>query len=64
VEVPTLRGSVTLKVPPATSSDSWLRLKGQGVAGPGGAGDHLVRIVVTVPEKISPELEKALRESE
>lgn len=64
VDVPTVRGSVTLTVPPGTSSDSWLRLRGQGVPGPGGAGDQLVRIVVTVPGKVSPELEKALRDSD
>ena len=61
VEVPTVRGSVTLKVPPRTSSDSWLRLRGQGIQKPGAAGDHLVRVVITVPREIPPDVEEAIR---
>ena len=60
VDVPTLRGSVELSIPPGTSSDSWLRLKGQGCATEP-PGDHLVRVVVTVPREPTPELEEALR---
>jgi DnaJ-class molecular chaperone len=60
VEVPTLRGSVELKIPPGTSSDSWLRLKRQGVAG-ATPGDHLVRVVVTVPKRVPADLEAALK---
>ena len=59
VTVNTLREDVELAVPPGTSSDSVLRLKGQG-AGSDDPGDHLVRIIVIVPEEPSDELKAAL----
>ncbi len=59
VTVSTLREEVELAVPPGTSSDSVLRLKGQGGGGEE-PGDHLVRLVVTVPEQPSDELKAAL----
>ncbi|MBN1441430.1 MAG: hypothetical protein JXA90_01925, partial [Planctomycetes bacterium] len=62
--VETLRGRVSLKVPPRTSSDSWLRLKGQGVRTNEGTGDLLVRVVIAVPRDVPPELEAALRRLE
>ncbi len=63
VTVNTLREEVQLTVPPGTSSDSVLRLKGQG-AGGDAPGDHLVRIVVTVPGEASEELKAALGDSD
>jgi DnaJ-class molecular chaperone len=51
VEVRTLRGKVRLTVPPGTSSGRRLRLEGRGIRG----SDHLVRVLVTVPEKLSDE---------
>ena len=63
VEVPTLRGRAALKIPPGTSSDSWLRLRGQGIERHGEKGDHLVRVVITVPKSLAPEAEEALRRS-
>jgi molecular chaperone DnaJ len=62
VEVETLRRPMLLTVPPGTSSDSWLRLRGQGIPGPDGTGDHLVRVVVTLPKKVPPEVEQAVRD--
>jgi molecular chaperone DnaJ len=65
VDVPTLRGNLTLKVPPGTSGDAWLRLRGQGIEATGrdaGKGDHLVRVVVTVPKDLSPAAQAALQE--
>jgi DnaJ-class molecular chaperone len=62
VEVDSLRKKITLKVPPGTSSDSWLRLRGQGISGPNGPGDHLVRVVVMIPKEVPPEVEKAIQE--
>jgi molecular chaperone DnaJ len=62
-EVETLRGRAVLKVPPGTSSDSWLRLRGQGIQTARGSGDHLARVVVVVPRTVPPEVEKAVRET-
>jgi molecular chaperone DnaJ len=60
VDVPTLHGSVSLTIPPCTSSDQMLRIRGQGVPGKNGRGDHLVRAVVTVPKELSPEARHAI----
>ena len=61
-EVPTLDGSVTVKVPSGTSSGKVLRVKGRGAPRPrGGNGDLLVTIEVQVPQKLSRK-EKALLE--
>lgn len=51
VDVSTLRGTVSMTIPPGTSSDRVLRIRGQGVETKGVKGDHLVRVVVDVPKK-------------
>ena len=59
VEAPTPEGPVTLTVPPGSNSGSTLRLKGRGLAGPTGRrGDLMARLVVTLPDKPDPELQK------
>ena len=62
VDVATVHGVVSLTVPAGTSSDTTLRIRGQGVPLKAGAGDHLVRVVVTVPKELSPEAVEAVRE--
>ena len=62
VEVPTLTGTVVLTVPPGTSSDQVLRIRGQGVPAKDGAGDHLARVVITVPHTLTDNAKAALRE--
>lgn len=63
VEVSTLRGKALLKIPKCTQSHQVLRMKGQGIkTKEGRIGDQLVRIVVTVPRKLSEQQEKLLRE--
>jgi DnaJ-class molecular chaperone len=51
VEVPTLRGKVTMRVPPETPSGKTFRLPGYGIprAQTGGRGDQLVRVKIVVP---------------
>ena len=62
VEVPTLEGRVTVKVPSGTPTGKVLRVKGRGAPRPrGGNGDLLVTIEVQVPQKLSRK-EKALLE--
>ncbi len=54
VAVPTLDGTVTVKVPPGTNHGKTLRVKGRGGPRPkGGDGDLLVTIEVEVPQKLS-----------
>jgi molecular chaperone DnaJ len=59
VQVPTLDGLVTMKVPAGTPSGKTFRLKGKGAPRRGGRGDLLVTVGVEVPQKLSKQ-EKAL----
>ncbi|HEX5442777.1 MAG TPA: J domain-containing protein, partial [Pirellulales bacterium] len=53
VDVPTPKGTVSLRVPPGTSSGAKLRIKGHGVAAPGqGAGDLFAEIQIVIPPKL------------
>lgn len=59
VPVPTLNGSAKVKVPGGSSSGRRLRLKGEGMPGPGGRkGDLYASVRIVVPKK----LEKRERE--
>lgn len=63
VQVPTLNGAVTLKVPAGTPSGKTFRIKGKGAPkAKGGHGDLLVTTKVDVPGKLSKEQEELLRQ--
>ncbi|MBI4306336.1 MAG: molecular chaperone DnaJ [Chloroflexi bacterium] len=55
VEVPTLKASKAVKIPPGTQSGAVFRIRGEGVPdiNSGRRGDLLVRVEVAVPEKLS-----------
>ena len=54
VDLPTPKGTVTLTVPPGTSSGAKLRVKGHGVTPKNGPpGDLLAEIQVVLPKKLS-----------
>jgi molecular chaperone DnaJ len=57
VEVPTLDGPVTLKIPAGTQPNTTMRVRGRGVpaAAKHAAGDLLVTVNVTLPKKLSKE---------
>ena len=61
--VPTLKGSVSMKIPPETSSGKTFRLPGYGMPHlkSGGAGDQYVKIKVMLPSGLTAR-EKALFE--
>jgi len=62
VEVPTLEGRVTMKVPPGSKPGQKLRLTGKGLPKPGGeAGDLYAVLDVVVPDTLT-EREKKLYE--
>ncbi len=63
VEVPTLFSSATLKIPPGTQTHTLFRLKGKGLPDleTGRHGDELVRAIVVIPKKISPEERRLLQ---
>jgi molecular chaperone DnaJ len=58
--VPTLDGSVSLKVPAGTSSGRTFRVRGRGVPGKGTAGDLLVTVEVAVPARLTPGAREAI----
>ena len=62
VAVPTLSGEeVTLRLPAGTANGKTLRIKGRGISRKdGSAGDLLVTIEVTVPQRIDGKAKKAL----
>lgn len=64
LEIPTLTGSVMLKIPAGTQPDEVLRVRGQGLPELGGGrrGDLYVRVRVRVPDKLSPREKKLFEE--
>jgi molecular chaperone DnaJ len=63
VRVPTLDGSVTVKVPAGTPSGKTLRVRGRGVPRrEGKPGDLLVTVDVAVPKKLTPAAKEALQQ--
>ena len=55
VEVPTLKGKVSMKIPPATSSGRTFRLRTYGMPKPknAGAGDQLVKVKIVMPASLT-----------
>ncbi|MBI2303994.1 MAG: molecular chaperone DnaJ [Chloroflexi bacterium] len=64
VEVPTLNGSATIKIPPGTQSGKTITLKGRGVPyiRDSGRGDQFVRVWVVTPQDPTEEQKRLLRE--
>src|SRR5829696_6506966 len=58
--VPTLDGTVSLKVPAGTASGRTLRVRGHGVPGKGRKGDLLVTLDVAVPVRLTPAQRKVI----
>jgi molecular chaperone DnaJ len=57
IEVPTLQGTLSMKMPPGTQSGTTFRLRGQGIVDmhSGRKGDLHVRTFVFVPKSVNPE---------
>lgn len=64
IEVPTLFGKASLKIPHGTQSGTTFRLRAKGMPHlrGGGQGDQLVRVHVEVPTSLTAEQRKALEE--
>jgi molecular chaperone DnaJ len=63
ISVRTLDGKrVTLKIPPGTPSGKRFRVRGQGIAKADRRGDLIVETNITVPEKLTEEQERMMRE--
>jgi DnaJ-class molecular chaperone len=63
IEVPTLEGSVRMKIPVGVNTGTRLRLRGKGMGRPGSAdrGDEYAVVQLKLPEKIDAELQEAIR---
>ncbi len=61
-EVATIDGVSSVKIPPGTSSGKKLRLRGKGVAGPAGPGDHYVTVQLDVPGSLDEKAKKLLHD--
>lgn len=57
IDVETIGGALTVTIPAGSNTGTTLRLKGRGIAKPGGApGDHYVRLKVVLPKTPDDEL--------
>ncbi|MBI3706903.1 MAG: DnaJ domain-containing protein [Proteobacteria bacterium] len=57
VQVPTIKGPVSLTIPPNSNTGTKLRLKGRGIAG----GDQFVELKIVLPPETEPELAAFLK---
>lgn len=66
IEVPTLQGNTTLKIPAGTQSGTIFQLRGLGMPDPHsrGKGNLLVRAVIEVPSRLTKKQEELLRQLE
>jgi DnaJ-class molecular chaperone len=63
IKVPTLRSTVTMKIPEGTQSGQKFRLGGQGVSRlSGGRTDLMAKVKITVPKRPSPQEKQLLKE--
>jgi molecular chaperone DnaJ len=62
ISVKTLDGTkVAIKIPAGTTSGKRFRVRGQGIEKDGTKGDLIVQVEVTVPEKLTPDQEEAMK---
>ena len=63
ISVKTLDGKkVAIKIPPGTPSGKRFRVRGQGIEKGGKRGDLIVEVSISVPEKLSEEQERMMKE--
>ena len=55
VDIPTPKGTVTVKVPPCTSGGAKLRVKAHGVPAKDGPGDLIAEVQIVMPKQIDDE---------
>ncbi len=63
IDAPTLEGAAKVTIPPGIQSGEVLRLKGLGLPELNGTirGDELLKVVVWVPDELTPEQEELIR---
>ncbi|MGL4903882.1 MAG: molecular chaperone DnaJ [Cetobacterium sp.] len=66
IEIPTLNGKKTIKIPAGTQNDKLFRMKGEGIKNPRSpyTGDQIVRIKIEVPVNLNSEQQELLKKFE
>ncbi|MFT4303640.1 MAG: molecular chaperone DnaJ [Candidatus Woesearchaeota archaeon] len=66
IEVPTLLGKATLKIPPGTQPGTVFRMRDKGIKDihGGETGDEMVKIIVKIPDKLNKKEKKLYEEIE
>lgn len=65
IDVPALRGDVTIRIPSMCDSGKRLRVKGQGLKGPNAErGDMIIEPLIQLPEEIPESLESVIKQFE
>ncbi len=64
IDVPTLKGKATIKIPSGTKANTVFRLKGKGIPSLRGfgTGDQLVKVFIDVPTKLTKKQKELLEE--
>ena len=63
IDIPTLKGKKSIKIPAGTQNGKVFRLKGEGINNPRGyvPGDQLVKIIIEVPTNLNDDQQELLR---
>ena len=63
IDIPTLKGKKSIKIPAGTQNGKVFRLKGEGINNPRGyvPGDQLVKIIIEVPTNLTDDQQELLR---
>ncbi|MGL5988555.1 molecular chaperone DnaJ [Cetobacterium sp.] len=66
IEIPTLNGKKTIKIPAGTQNEKLFRMKGEGIKNPRSpyTGDQIVRIKIEVPINLNLEQQELLKKFE
>jgi len=63
IEIPTISGKATLKIPAGTDSETVFRMRSKGMPNlNGGKGDQLVKVHIEVPKKLSKKKKDLLKQ--
>lgn len=65
-EIPTIDKEIKIKIRPGTQPNTMVRLRGKGIPRPRGygSGDQYIRLIITIPERLTREQKKLLEEFE
>jgi DnaJ-class molecular chaperone len=61
IDIPSPRGTISVRVPPGSSSGTKLRVRGQGVQSKAGPGDLIVELQVVLPKDLDEESRQVLQ---